>query len=201
MTKQFVTSIVGLIAVASLIASIEIGASIATQPEAIAESEKPEKVVLVVEGVPQQVGEDPNEDFLITQALIEQGYFREDVPLSFDLQDTLHTACAEFDVDYELMLALIERESQFQNVVGDGGDSVGYCQIQERWWGWLMEEIGADDLTDPVDNIQTGCAIMEYLLDRYGNERDALSAYNTGSPGHTEYASAVLAGAEKWASQ
>lgn len=200
MTKQFVTSIVGLIAVASLIASIEIVASIATQPETIAESKKPEKVVLLVEGVPQQVGEDPNEDFLITQALIEQGYFREDVPLSFELQDTLHTACTEFGVDYELMLALIERESQFQNVVGDGGDSVGYCQIQERWWGWLMEEIGADDLTDPVDNLRTGCAIMGHLLDRYGNERDALSAYNTGSPGHTEYASTVLAGAEKWVS-
>lgn len=200
MTKPFVTSIVGLIAVASLVAAVEIGASIATQPEAIAESEKPEKVTLVAEEEPEQVGEDPNEDFLITQALIEQGYFREDVPLSFDLQDTLHTACAEFDVDYELMLALIERESQFQNVVGDGGDSVGYCQIQERWWGWLMEEIGADDLTDPVDNLQTGCAIMGHLLDRYGNERDALSAYNTGSPGYTEYASTVLAGAEKWVS-
>ena len=200
MTKQFVTSIVGLIAVASLVAAVEIGASMATQPETIAESKKPEKVVLLVEGVPQQVEEDPNEDFLITQALIEQGYFREDVPLSFELQDTLHTACTEFGVDYELMLALIERESQFQNVVGDGGDSIGYCQIQERWWGWLMEEIGADDLTDPVDNLRTGCAIMGHLLDRYGNERDALSAYNTGSPGHTEYASTVLAGAEKWVS-
>lgn len=200
MTKQLVTSIVGLIAVASLVVAIEIGVSIATQSKTIAESKKPEKVVLVVEEAPEseRIGEDPNEDELITQALIEQGYFREDVPLNFELQDTLHTACDKFGVDYELMLALIEQESHFQNIVGDSGDSVGYCQIQEQWWSWLMEEIGADNLSDPVDNLRTGAAIMGYLIDRYGNERDALSAYNTGSPGHTEYASAVLAGAEKW---
>ena len=140
-----------------------------------------------------------DENALIEAALVAQGYFREDVPLTYQEQDYLQSACEEFGVEYPLMLALIERETRFQNVAGDGGDSVGYCQIQERWWGGLMEEIGAEDLEDPQDNFRTGCAVMAHLSEKYGNTRDALSAYNTGSPGKTEYASAVLEAAEKWA--
>ena len=141
---------------------------------------------------PAREGEDPDEDALITAALEAQGYFRRSVPLSYELQDALQTACEEFAVDYPLMLALIEEETRFQNITGDGGDSVGYCQIQERWWGCLMEEIGAEDLKDPQDNFRTGCAIMAELTDKYGNVEDALSAYNTGSGGETWYSKEVM---------
>lgn len=147
---------------------------------------------------PEQVGEDPNEDELITAALVEQGYFREDVPLTFEEQDYLQTACAEFGVEYDLMLSLIYRETRFQNIAGDSGNSIGYCQIQPRWWSGLMEEIGAEDLMEPQDNFRTACAIVAQLTEKYGNVRDALSAYNTGSPGYTEYAAAVIAGMGSW---
>ena len=147
---------------------------------------------------PEQAGEDPNEDGLITVALVEQGYFREDVPLTFEEQDYLQTACAEFGVEYGLMLSLIYRETRFQNIAGDSGDSIGYCQIQPRCWSGLMEEIGAEDLMEPQDNFRTACAIVAQLTEKYGNVRDALSAYNTGSPGYTEYAASVLSGAENW---
>lgn len=147
---------------------------------------------------PEQVGEDPNEDDLITAALVEQGYFREDVPLTFEEQDYLQTACTEFGVEYDLMLSLIYRETRFQNIAGDSGDSIGYCQIQPRWWSGLMEEIGAEDLMEPQDNFRTACAIVAQLTEKYGNVRDALSAYNTGSPGYTEYAAAVIAGMGGW---
>lgn len=145
-----------------------------------------------------EASEAPDEAGLIDAALVEQGYFREDVPLSFDEQDFLHSACEEFGVEYPLMLALIHQETRFQNIIGDNGSSIGYCQIQPRWWGGLMEEIGAEDLTDPYDNFRTGCAIVAQLTEKYGNVRDALSAYNTGAPGYTEYAAAVLAGMEVW---
>lgn len=144
------------------------------------------------------ISEDPVESEMIDAALVEQGYFREDVPLSFEEQDFLHSACEEFGVEYPLMLALIHQETRFQNIIGDNGSSIGYCQIQPRWWKWIMEEIGARDLTNPYDNFRTGCAIIAYLTTRYGNTRDALSAYNTGTPGYTEYAAAVLAGMEVW---
>ena len=167
-----------------------VGASV-TEPAA-AQVDKPIREVAVEHIKPV------SENALIEAALVAQGYFREDLPLTYQEQDFLQSACEEFGVEYPLMLALIERETRFQNVAGDGGDSMGYCQIQERWWGWLMAEIGAEDLTDPQDNFKTGCAIISYLSGKYGNTRDALSAYNTGSPGKTEYASAVLEAAENW---
>ena len=125
-------------------------------------------------------------------AMVEDTYLREDIPLPFELQAMLYGACLEFQVDYELALAVIEQETNFRNVTGDDGDSEGYMQIQERWWGELMAEIGAEDLTDPEDNFRTGCAILRQLLDKYGSLEDALSAYNTGSPGQTRYSREVM---------
>ena len=136
-------------------------------------------------------GEDPQEDAQIEASLVEAGYFRDDIPLSCELQDVLQTACTEFDIPFELMLALIERESQFTWVDGDGGESVGYCQIQPQWWQWMADLIGSD-LYEPAGNLRTGCAVLAYLVERYGDMEDALTAYNTGSPGVSEYAAAVL---------
>lgn len=128
----------------------------------------------------------------------ETGWYIEDIPLTYQEQEHLWNACQEFGVDHSLMLALIEQETNFRNVTGDGGDSIGYCQIQPKWWSWLMEEIGADDLTDSQDNFRTGCAIMAYLVEQYGTTEEALSAYNTGSPDPTVYAASVLSAVEDW---
>lgn len=124
--------------------------------------------------------------------MVEDTYLRDDIPLSYDLQCALYGACLEFEVDYELALAVIEQETRFQNVTGDSGDSQGYMQIQKKWWKGLMAEIGADDLTDPEDNFRTGCAILRQLMDKYGTVEDALSAYNTGKPGQTRYSRQVM---------
>lgn len=115
-----------------------------------------------------EIGEDPEEEVKIAEALLEQGYFRDDIPLSYEEQDYLHTACEEFGVDHALMLALIEQESNFQNVAGDDGRSVGYCQIQEKWWGRLMHEIGAEDLYQPYDNFRVSAAILAENTAKYG---------------------------------
>lgn len=110
----------------------------------------------------------------------------------------MHTACEEFGVDHALMLALIEQESNFQNVAGDDGRSVGYCQIQEKWWGRLMHEIGAEDLYQPYDNFRVSAAILAENTAKYGTVEDALTAYNTGKPGASTYSKAVMAAAERW---
>lgn len=143
-------------------------------------------------------GECQFEDEQIECALIEQRYYRDDIPLSYELQDYLQAACCEFGVRYELALAVIERETDFTATVGDGGESIGYFQIQPRWWGALMEEIGVDDLTDQPQNFRLGCAILARLTELYGNETDALTAYNTGCPGRSEYAASVLEMADRW---
>lgn len=150
--------------------------------------------VLYVEPVELEA---PEEDALIEAALLEQGYYRDDVPLTYLEQDLLHTACAEFGVDYALALAVIEQETNFRNIMGDDGESAGYMQIQERWWSSLMDELGVTDLMDPYGNFRVGCAILGQLIEQYGLP-DALTMYNAGRTGESDYSRSVMERYEAW---
>lgn len=132
--------------------------------------------------------------------LIESDVHYLDIPLSCELQDELYEACKEFGVEFFTMVALIERETKFTNVMGDGGESYGYCQIQPKWWYGLMNEIGATDLKVPKDNFRTGCAIMAKLLNKYGSVEGALVAYNQGyyNGYSTNYSRDIMANAKKY---
>lgn len=153
--------------------------------------------VLYVEPV---ASEAPEEDALIEATLLEQGYYRDDVPLDYLTQDLLHTACAEFGVDYALALAVIEQETNFRNIMGDDGESAGYMQIQERWWSGLMDELGVTDLMDPYGNFRVGCAILGQMIEQYGLP-DALTMYNAGRTGESGYSQSVMEQKEKWEEQ
>ena len=105
---------------------------------------------------------------------------REDIPLDADTQRQLYRSCDEVGVPYELALAVIWRESRFQNIVGDNGDSAGYMQVQPRWHSERMERLGVFDLADPYGNFLVGC---DYLAELIGKDRGiewALMAYNGG---------------------
>lgn len=152
----------------------------------------------VVKGAVQNVKEEM-ESVEVTED-IEPDFYYEDIPLEYDEQRTLYDASVEFGVDYYTMLGLIEQETNFRNISGDGGKASGYCQIWRVYWSDLMEEIGASDLNVPEDNFRTACAIVAELTDRHGSLAGALTAYNKGSYDGTvsRYAVSVLENAEKW---
>lgn len=133
-----------------------------------------------------------SENKYIEMALYASGYFREDVPLDGDTQAFLRAACEETGIPYELALAVIRQETEFHNVVGDDGRSVGYMQVQRRWHEDRMSRLGVTDLTDPYGNFRVGCDYLAELLGKYTLE-EALTAYNSGKPGKSTYASNVLA--------
>ena len=138
--------------------------------------------------------EDMAEDFeneKIEAALYETGYFRSDVPLDGETQALLRSACEEAGITYELALAVIRQETDFLNVVGDNGDSIGYMQIQPRWHKERMGRLGVTDLADPYSNFRVGCDFLAELLGKYTME-DALTSYNSGKPGKSEYATSVM---------
>lgn len=144
---------------------------------------------------------EPQEDFEnenISKALYDSGYFRYDVPLDDETQAFLRAACDESGVPYELALAVIRKESTFQNIIGDSGDSVGYMQIQPRWHKERMERLGVTDLRDPFSNFRVGCDYLAELLERYPLE-DAMTAYNSGNPGKSDYAKDVISYMEDFA--
>lgn len=134
--------------------------------------------------------EEPENEY-IEAALYASGYFREDVPLDGDTQAFLRSACEETGIPYELALAVIRQETEFHNVVGDDGRSVGYMQVQRRWHEDRMARLGVTDLADPYGNFRVGCDYLAELLGKYTLE-EALTAYNSGKPGKSAYASNVL---------
>ena len=116
---------------------------------------------------------------------------RDDVPLDAEIQRLLYEACGETGIRYELALAVIWQETDFRNVVGDSGESHGYMQVQPRWHNKRMERLGVSDLSDPYGNFLVGCDYLAELTERY-DLSDALTAYNSGSPGNSQYAENVL---------
>ena len=171
-------------------AGLHAAAAIVTAPPAASNEVSARGPAVVVDklAVPvrlEAAGEDPAEPEQITLALEEQGYFRADVPLSYDLQDALHTACVRYDIDYPVALGLIEVESNFQpNIVNATGDCYGLCQLSGL---------------PPEENINHGLAYLREQIDRYGSLEAGLQAYHDGyDTGARWYARAVLAAAKKW---
>ena len=160
-----------------------------------ARSEEPDTDAVEGPAVSVRLEETVQEDYeneKIEAALVESGYFRDDIPMDYDTQACLRAACEESGVEYELALAVIRRETEYRNITGDGGNSIGFMQVQPRWHGDRMERLGVTDLSDPLSNFRVGCDYLAELLAKYPLE-EALTAYNSGSPGKSRYADTVLA--------
>ena len=160
-----------------------------------ADANKPGEIAYVETAVSEMPEDFENEK--IESALYETGYFRADVPLDGETQAFLRSACEEAGITYELALAVIRQETDFRNILGDNGDSIGYMQIQPRWHEERMERLGVADLEDPYSNFRVGCDFLAELLSKYTLE-EALTAYNSGKPGQSEYATSVMGYMEEY---
>lgn len=131
-----------------------------------------------------------DETALIEAALVAQGYFREDVPLDYSLQDHLHTACEANNVPYHVALGLIEVESGFDAEAVSPAGCYGLCQLNPEFF--------PDGLT-PAENIEAGIGYLWALLERYGDLEAALCGYHDGhDTGRRGYSDAVLEAANHW---
>ena len=132
----------------------------------------------------------PDENALIEAALVGQGYFREDLPLDYSLQDHLHTTCEANNVPYHVALGLIEVESGFDPEAVSRAGCYGLLQINPQYF--------PSGLT-PAENIEAGMEYLGSLIDQYGDLGAALCAYHDGhDTGRRGYSNAVLEAAERW---
>lgn len=132
------------------------------------------------------IGEDPMEAEKIEEALLAQGYLSDAVPLSYDLQDVMRTACEEYGCPYSLALAVAEVESHFNmDAVGSAGE-VGIMQLnpgpENTYWVNLEAETNQDPTT-PAGNIVCGVYLLGAHLANYGDTEKAVMAYNMGNAG------------------
>lgn len=113
-------------------------------------------------------------------------FYLEQIPLSYELQRYIYDRSAVLGLEYELVLALIWRESTFRiEAVGvnrNGTRDSGLMQINDVNRDWLLERYGIYNLMDPIQNVDAGTMILADLLSRYG-EIYALVAYQFGESG------------------
>ena len=106
-----------------------------------------------------------------------------DIPLSKELQEYTFTLCEENDLDYELILAIMEQESDYQERAISKTNDYGIMQINKANHRWLHEKLGIDNFLDAEQNIQAGIYMLTDLTHSYGNTHKVLMAYNTGEAG------------------
>jgi soluble lytic murein transglycosylase-like protein len=97
-------------------------------------------------------------------------------------------------LDPQLVLGLIQVESNFRKHAVSGAGARGFMQVMPFWTGLIGSR--DDDLFHLRTNLRYGCTILRYYLDiEHGDLYRALGRYN-GSLGQPEYPRAV-AGAWK----
>ena len=128
-----------------------------------------------------------------------------DIPLSDELQQYTYETAEKYGVNYDLMLAIMQTESQFTNVISDNGEDVGLCQINAVNAEWLYNEHGIYNLMDEKQNIKACAIILNKLQGQFESENHVVMAYNLGagkaekyirSGKMTEYTNKVLTAKE-----
>lgn len=119
----------------------------------------------------------------------DYSYLRDDIALPKEHQILLHNACEEFDIPFELALAVCWRETRYVNQsVND--EYFGYMMLAKKWVWPEQEKLGVTDLMDPEGNFRIGCCLLRQFIDSKGSVEAALGRYNNDSTGR--YAAEVL---------
>ncbi len=98
-------------------------------------------------------------------------------------QEFVFYLCSGYNIDFTLVMALIQHESHFDPAAISKTDDYGYMQINVKNHRWLTETIGVTDYTDPYQNIRAGVFVLRKLFERYQDVDMVLMAYNMGENG------------------
>lgn len=96
------------------------------------------------------------------------------------VQVYLYCLCRQTDVDYPMVLAMIEAESgyHYDAVTEDGG--TGYLLVREEAYKGRMGETSEEPLLNPYTNIRIGMEYLKELSDRFISKDEVLTAYHYG---------------------
>ena len=116
--------------------------------------------------------------------------FIKDPKTRLQILRSIHREATKANLKPDLVLALIEVESHFDNFAISRAGAQGLMQVMPFW----KKEIGRpdDNLTDIDTNLSYGCRILQfYLKKEKGNWMNALARYN-GSYGQYWYPERVM---------
>ncbi len=108
-------------------------------------------------------------------------------------EELVQREAAEFDLDKNLVYAVMRTESGFDEQAKSRAGAQGLMQLTPPTFEWISSlyppENGGANVLDPSDNIHCGCALLRLLLDQYGSLDVALCAYNAGMGNVSEWLS------------
>lgn len=91
--------------------------------------------------------------------------------------------CKGYDIDWTLVMALMQKESSFRSDVISATDDYGLMQINKCNHKWLTDTIGVSDYLDKEQNIRAGVFVLRKLFEEYTDPNLVLMAYNMGADG------------------
>lgn len=125
----------------------------------------------------QAIEQAPQKMAVITDT-IKQQFFAKEVPFG----SVIYTEAKKNDLPPELVAAVVNTESKFNPTARSRVGAIGLMQLVPRTGRWM----GANNLLDPVQNIQAGAKYLKYLSDQFnGDQQKVVAAYNAG-PGNVQ---------------
>ena len=104
------------------------------------------------------------------------------VPANEAYEDIIQEAATTYDMDPNLIHAVMQAESAFHPYAVSRAGAEGLMQLMPE----LSDEMGVSDAFDPRENIMGGVRYLKRLLDYHDGNLDlALASYNAG-PGNVE---------------
>jgi len=97
-----------------------------------------------------------------------------------------------YDLEPALLAAVIYQESKFHADARSDSGAIGLMQLLPSTAHGIALHTGGskfrtDDLYNPEINVRYGAWYLRHLLDKYGDERTALAAYNAGQENVDEW--------------
>lgn len=115
-----------------------------------------------------------------------------------DYADTVTTQAALNHLPPDLLAAVIDQESGFDPDARSSQGAVGMMQVMPATARWIATQPGSpsmppERLSEPEVNIAYGAWYLHYLIDKYGDERIAIAAYNGGETNVARWAQTARA--------
>ncbi len=113
----------------------------------------------------------------------DRDFIKFDVKMVLIEQEYLFYLCKGYNLDYSLMMAVIQVESDFDKDLISNTNDYGYMQINKMNHAELTKILGVTDYLDPEQNMRAGCYIFRKLFEKYQQPNLVLMAYNMGETG------------------